>query len=258
MNIADVDKNKCTGCGACGAICPKKCIEFISDEEGFLIPKVNFSSCINCGICLKRCQTIHKPSTNKPLTVFAAQTKNFSELKNSASGGLGYLLSKFSIDKGGVAYGSGFSQNLKVKHWRATCLEELLPFNKSKYVQSDFLDVYKTIKSDCEKRIPITVVGTPCQIAGLKLFLNKDYPNLLLVDLVCHGVPSPMLFDEYIKYEQRRKKIISYNFRNKEKNTWLDAANVAIEYFDKRLQTTINNTTRKKGKYFLIQKIKYI
>ena len=222
-NINNIPLYYCTGCMACSALCPLQCISITADEEGFIIPRAEEINCTNCGICISRCPSLHDMEKNAPLHVFAFQAKDRTVARSSSSGGAAALITEEILRGHGTVYGCIMDEMLKVRHIRITHMEERQRLVGSKYVQSDFSEVYRTIKQDCESGSPTCVFGTPCQIAGVRSFLSQDYANLLLVDLICHGVPSQWLFDEYLKWKAKHMKgerIISYKFRDKTKYDW--------------------------------------
>lgn len=223
MNIDAIPHTSCTGCMVCTAICPLHCISIAADEEGFLIPHADETKCTNCGLCVSRCPSQRDTEKSTPLHVFAFQAKDKTVARSSSSGGAAALITDEILGDDGVVYGCTMDENLKVRHIRITRSEERQCLTGSKYVQSDFSEVYRTIKQDCTSGKLVCVIGTPCQIARIRTFLSKDYTNLLLVDLICHGVPSQWLFDEYLKWKAKQMKgerVLSYTFRDKTKYDW--------------------------------------
>ena len=221
MNILNI-KN-CTGCMLCEKLCPHNCIYRSVNEEGFIYPKVDILQCIDCGICYKKCPANNDVELEKVKRVYAAQRKNKDSLKQSSSGGIAALLSEYVIENGGVVYGCIFDKNLKALHIRCTDKKELEELKGSKYVQSDFSSVYKTIAEDCKSGKIVLIIGTPCQCAAVKKLLGNKYNNFILVDLICHGVPSPDLFKKYLFWKSDKMgggPILKYNFRDKEKYDW--------------------------------------
>lgn len=215
------DKELCSGCTACKNICPKDAIEMVRDEEGFLYPKVNKEKCIDCGLCKKTCPIINKQLHNEYKSkAYIYQNKNEEVRKNSTSGGFYSALGEYVINNGGVVFGAAFDENFIVNHESANTIEELSKFRKSKYVQSNLNETFKDVKKYLTEGKLVCYSGTPCQIAGLKSFLKKDYDNLILMDLMCHSVPSPLYFEKYKEYilkKMNAKKIISIDFRDKSK-----------------------------------------
>lgn len=168
------------------------------DEEGFLYPKVEQSVCIDCGLCENVCPVINPDEPRQPLKVFAAKNKNEEQRLRSSSGGIFILLAEYIIKQGGVVFGARFDKNWEVEHAYAETLEELKPLMRSKYVQSRIGNTYKEAEQFLKLGKKVMFVGTPCQIAGLKKFLRKEYGNLLAVDFICHGVPSPGVWRRYL------------------------------------------------------------
>jgi NAD-dependent dihydropyrimidine dehydrogenase PreA subunit len=191
-------KEYCCGCGACVEICPRHCISFHNDKEGFKYPRVNIVECIDCHLCEKVCPVTNQADPQKPLSVYAAKNTNEEELLRSSSGGIFILLAKLVLHHGGVVFGAKFDKNWDVIHAYAETEEEAQAFMGSKYVQSHIGNTYSQAKNFLKQGRKVLFSGTPCQIAGLKRFLGKDYDNLLTVDVICHGVPSPKVWQRYL------------------------------------------------------------
>ena len=212
------DKTKCCGCTACANICPKYCITMQADKEGFLYPTVDIEKCVDCGLCEKVCPILHttKKNITKPKT-YAIQLKNSKQLKESASGGAYSALSKVILKQDGIVWGAAYDESFNVIHTYADSDEKCKKFQGSKYVQSNLGISFTQVKQMLDSGILTCYSGTPCQIAGLKNFLKKDYDNLVTVDLVCAGVPSPKLWRSYLdmQEEQFDSKIKYANFRYK-------------------------------------------
>lgn len=209
-------KEDCCGCSACAQICPRSCISMIPDNEGFLYPHVDSSICVNCGLCEKVCNIQHPRDERKPLNVLAAINNDEDVRMKSSSGGIFHLLAESVIRKGGVVFGARFDKNWHVVFDYAETLAEVEPFMGSKYVQAQIGSAYKTAKRFLEEGRSVLFSGTPCQIAGLHQYLRKDYPNLLSVDFVCHGVPSPKVWDKYLNgIHHELQNIGGIEFRNK-------------------------------------------
>lgn len=217
--IVITDRNKCSGCGACVQICPKNCISFQSDNEGFLYPFVDQTECINCNLCVKVCQyqsdSEIETETIKPLNVYAAFNKDNSIRNESSSGGIFTLLAEYILDKGGYVFGAAFDNDWSVKHISINKKEDLYRLRGSKYVQSRTENTYKEVLSYLKEDIWVLYSGTPCQVLGLKKFLKKDYPKLVTVDVVCHGVPSPLVWKRYLSEITGNTQIKNITFRNK-------------------------------------------
>jgi coenzyme F420-reducing hydrogenase beta subunit len=210
------DKAKCCGCTACVSICPKNCIEMESDFEGFLYPKVNEDICIDCGMCERVCPILNKKEACKfALQSYVVRTKEYSVLLASTSGGFITPLAEWVVNCGGVMCGAVYDNNFYVSH--EIIGEGYSRLQGSKYVQSNLNDCFLHIKEHLEYNQMVCFIGTTCQVYGLKSYLGKDYINLLTVDLVCHGVPSPKLWDKYLEFQKNkyRSDITEVSFRNK-------------------------------------------
>lgn len=201
------EKRDCCGCSACVQRCPKHCISLREDTEGFLYPHVDASKCIDCGLCEQVCPMLHQPvAERKPLAVYAAKNKNEEVRQASSSGGIFTALAEEIIREGGVVFGACFSADWEVVHDYTETVDGLARFRGSKYVQSRMGDSYMQAEAFLKAGRKVLFSGTPCQIAGLKKFLRKDYANLLAVDVICHGVPSPGVWREYLKEEIARQR----------------------------------------------------
>lgn len=222
----------CTGCETCANICPKNCISMQRDEEGFAYPKINHEICISCGKCDKICPVLNfKPvMPDKLPEVFVAIHPDEKIRRHSSSGGTFTALSELILNTGGIIFGAGFDENWHVVHTSAENFNELENLRGSKYVQSQIGDVYKRVKIELEKGRRVLFSGTPCQCAGLKNFLGKDYDNLLTVDIICHGVPSPKLWESYIEYRAQGHDIARVNFRSK-RHGWM-GLHLELNFYD--------------------------
>ncbi len=199
-------KEDCVGCGACVQRCPKMCIEMREDEQGFLYPKVNLNLCIDCQLCERVCPVINQAEPRNPQHVYAAKNTDEAVRFASSSGGLFFALAKRVIERGGVVFGARFNDDWEVVHGYSETLDGIKAFQGSKYVQSRIGDSYRQAESFLKVGRMVMFTGTPCQLAGLRLFLRKDYgEQLLAVDVVCHGVPSPLVWQEYLRYITRPK-----------------------------------------------------
>lgn len=195
------DKKLCCGCQACVQACPRKCISFLMDKEGFFYPKVDKSLCIDCHLCEKVCPVSNNENPKEPQKVIAAYNMNSVERSKSSSGGIFILLAKKIIAENGVVFGAIFDKTWNVKHVYTETLDGIYPMLQSKYVQSNIGDSYVKVKNFLKQGRKVLFCGTPCQVLGLKKFLRKEYGNLFTVDFLCHGVPSPGVWRMYVDRE---------------------------------------------------------
>lgn len=243
--ISVKDKSLCTGCFACKNICPKNSIDMRIDDEGFLYPAVDGRTCINCSVCEKICPVINETETLSKKICYAAYSKDQKVRKNSSSGGIFTALALHFINTGGYVFGAAFDGVSNVKHICINNSTDIEKLRTSKYIQSETGDSFTAAKALLDKGKTVLFTGTPCQIAGLKSFLGKDYSNLYTQDIVCHGVPSNLVWQKYIKKKQKqyREKIKSVNFRNKEFG-WKDFS-VCYEF-----ETKSENTVHRNDLFF--------
>lgn len=195
------NKQDCCGCSACVQRCPKQCISLHEDEEGFLYPKVDQETCIDCGLCEKVCPVLCQAEERVPLEVFAAKNPNEKIRRESSSGGVFTQLAEQTIEAGGVVFGVKWNEHFEAVHAYTETKDGLATFRGSKYVQSRVGETFKQAEQFLKQGRQVLFSGTPCQIAALKLFLRKDYENLLAVDFICHGTPSPGVFRWYLSEE---------------------------------------------------------
>jgi len=212
------DKKDCCGCSTCVQKCPKQCISLREDNEGFLYPVVDKEICIDCGLCEKVCPVLHQGEPHKPLKVYAAKNQDEEIRRQSSSGGIFTLLAERTIQEGGVVFGARFDEHWEVRHDYTETVEGLAAFRGSKYVQSRMEDNYRKAEVFLKQGRKVLFSGTPCQIAGLKCFLRKEYENLLAVDFVCHGIPSPGVWRRYLE------ETVTYLMNNNSLNScsWKD------------------------------------
>lgn len=222
-------KEDCCGCGACVQKCPRACIVLSEDEEGFLYPSVRDTDCIDCGLCEKVCPVLNINESSLPKSVFAAKNLNDEERINSSSGGIFVKLAETVLSQNGVVFGAAFDSNWEVKHTYTDAVTGLNTLMKSKYVQSEIGNTFLLSEKFLKEGRLVLFVGTPCQIAGLKSFLQKDYANLLCVDCLCHGVPSPGVWRRYLNewlikksHEQGTCELVvkDVDFRYKISSSW--------------------------------------
>ncbi len=191
---------KCTGCEACVSVCPKGCISMQMDYNGFMYPSINYETCINCGSCDRICPSINRNECNTPLETFVGYNQNEQLRKQSSSGGIFALLAERTIAAKGVVFGAKLEKDLlSVTTDYCENTNDLMPFLESKYVQSRINQSYEKAKRFLNDGREVLFTGTPCQISALKRFLGKDFSNLTTVDVVCHGVPSPGIWEKYVR-----------------------------------------------------------
>jgi len=231
-------KRKCTGCGACTNVCPTAAITMRADSEGFSYPLIDDGKCIDCEKCKNICPTRKE---NQAEWSLASKKESYLCYINdeqarlaSSSGGVFYALAMACVRSGGVVFGVKFDKEWKAVHAEALDTAEVARFQVSKYVQSDIGDTYKKAKAYLEEGKKVLFSGAPCQIAGLKKFLGRDYENLTTCDFICHGVPSPGVWQSYVKYreEQAGAKAVQVQFRDKTEG-WLESS-VSLFFFQNK------------------------
>ena len=217
-------KNECTGCTACMSACPVNAITMKADNTGFLFPIIDENVCVKCGICSKVCPVINSVVKEKEFypKAYIVQNKDDKVRFQSTSGGFFSLIAEEIIKLGGVVFGASYDKNFVVCHSYVTKVEDLSKFRNSKYVQSEVRNTYFETKMFLKNQRLVCYSGTPCQIAGLLNYLGEKYDNLVTIDLVCHSVPSPLIFKKYIEYQSKkygipdtivfRDKTLGYSF----------------------------------------------
>lgn len=218
--LPDID---CVGCGACANACPENCLNMVADKDGFLHPEIQRDNCVKCGACEKVCPVTNRtPKEKESLQTYAAYSKYDNVRVSSSSGGLFYTVAKYIIENSGIVYGAAFDENLHLSHKGMDSVEDLYLLQGSKYIQSETKLCFREIKEQLATNRPVLFCGTPCQVEGLLCYLKKPYENLFTIDFICHGVPSPKAWEEYIKYQEKAFSAKAYSayFRDKS-NGWL-------------------------------------
>lgn len=226
MAININNPSDCCGCTACAAVCPAEAISMQPDIMGFLYPVVNIEKCVDCGKCEKVCafnDSYDKSGSLASPMAFGARHKNMDEVATSRSGAAFIALSDVILNSGGVVYGAGYVDHFRVAHKRATTRQQRDEFKGSKYVQSDLHGIFRMVKNDLQNGLIVMFSGTPCQTAGLASYIGTRLrENLFLVDIICHGVPSPYIWRDFLAYieKKQRNKVIWVDFRDKEMFGW--------------------------------------
>ena len=222
------DPGKCCGCRTCEHVCPKSAITMKEDAHGFLYPQIDHDKCIDCGLCLKKCAFQSGYPQRKefePVYGYAARHKNQDIMMGSRSGGAFTAISDRILEQGGVIYGAGYDEKkkyFKVIHKAAVTAEQRDEFRGSKYVQSDLGNVFVQLKDNLESGKWVLFSGTGCQVGALHKYLGKEYDRLITVDIVCHGVPSPKFWSDFLRMRERDEggHITGADFRDKKKFGW--------------------------------------
>ena len=208
--------NDCTGCAACVGVCPVNCITMEADEEGFRYPKIDLDKCIHCNKCRKLCEKARSEIVEqRNEKAYVSYSKNTDIRSTSSSGGIFSELANRVIDLGGSVYGVGFTENWYVTHQCAESKSEVEKLRGSKYVQSEMDSCFVEIRDKLEQDKLVYFSGTPCQVDGLLTFLKKEYDNLITQDIICHGVPSPDVWKEYVNIRSKGEPISRISFRDK-------------------------------------------
>lgn len=238
-SVENIELNKCTGCASCMNVCPKGAISMKINKEGFKYPSIDKEKCTNCGLCKKTCPQLNKIKFNSE-TAYACYNKNKEQLLNSSSGGIFILLANNIIENNGIVIGAGFDNDKNLKHLVCKNKKDLIKLQGSKYLQSEINDTYKIAKEYLEDNKEVLFTGTPCQIAGLKLYLKKDYETLYTQDIVCHGCPSPKIFKMYLA--SFKNSVSNINFRNKPTG-WIDY-NVTLTFDNLKFYNKSHNVDK--------------
>ncbi len=219
--IQILDKKDCCGCNACVQRCPKQCIKMQPDNEGFQYPLVDTTLCIDCKLCEKVCPIINDSTPQQPLKVYAAYNTDEEVRLQSSSGGIYTLLAVATIKDGGVVFGVKFNEEWIPEFGYTETMEGIAPFRGSKYIQAIVGNAYKQAEDFLKNGRKVLFCGTPCQVSGLNKFLRKEYDNLLTVDIICHGVPSPKVWNMYLR--EKCYRLMNVNDGSNSKSTGFDS-----------------------------------
>lgn len=244
MNVNSIDINKCLSCGVCKVVCPKQAITLKENKNGWIYPEIDEEICIQCGICYKKCPNNINIVCNKPISCYASAIKDENGILESASGGIFSIIAESFLRNNGVVYGAAlfFRDNeIVVEHIRVNDEKNLIKIKGSKYVQSDISNALTNVEKDLKENRKVLFSGTPCQIASLKSFLNKDYSNLFTIDVICHGTPSYSFFHSYLKFleQQNNASIIDYKFRDKKRGWGLSGSYIIEKNNKKKIKRVI-------------------
>ena len=238
----------CTGCTACAIICPKGCIKMKENIEGFLYPEIDRNQCVECRQCEKVCPLITslERADEEQTEAVAAFSKDENVRMNSSSGGVFSEFAEKILEKNGVVYGAAYDEKYDVKHIRIENIQDMVQIRGAKYSQSMLGNTFSKVKEDLMQGKQVLFSGTPCQIAGLKSFLQKDYSNLLCIDFVCHGIPSPLIWRKYVEYRRKKDGSVTFpkkiNLRSKESGWSKWGYSTEFEYSDiKKYQVKWDN-----------------
>lgn len=238
MKLCNIQE--CTGCLSCVNACRNNAIELTSDSYGFYYPLINSDNCIECGLCAKSCPSLNAVEKHNPIKVYSGWSVNEDVRMNSSSGGAFTEIARFALAKGGVVFGCMLNDKFKAVHGYIENDADLEKLQRSKYVQSYIGSSYKRAKEFLDSGRVVLFSGTPCQIAGLLMFLHKDYPNLYTVDLICHGVPSPAMWEDYKTFIEKENDFVIDKIRFREKSvSWI--------YF--RMKIEGKKANQEKGSY---------
>lgn len=242
------NKEDCCGCYACYNICPKQCITMKTDNEGFWYPNIDKNECINCNLCEKVCPILNsvKRSDSKKIA-YASMNKDEQVRIKSSSGGIFSILAEYIIKNNGVVYGAGFDEDFNINHKRILVSTDLDLLRGSKYVQSSIGNIYRQVKNDLDSNKSVLFTGTPCQVEGLRSYLKKEYINLITMDFICHGVPSPLVWKKYLEEMKKSKQenIKNIYFRNKDIGWKIFSLKIIFD--EKIYSNTLNNDLFMKG-----------
>jgi coenzyme F420-reducing hydrogenase beta subunit len=221
----------CTGCCGCANICPQQCISMVSDAEGFWYPQVDYDRCIACSKCVNHCAPLHVTRVENEPRAIACFNNNESARVRSSSGGIFPLVAEYVLEGNGLVYGVGLDDHFRAVH---SCVEDISSLEDlygSKYVQSNIGITYRHVEEQLKQGRKVLFSGTPCQVSGLKHYLGKEYSGLFTADIICHGVPSPKVWQKYLSYreQQAASRVIKVSFREKTQGWRLYSMEVSFD-----------------------------
>ncbi len=232
QTIAQIAADRCCGCGACGNKCPKDAIRMELNEEGFYFPQIDERLCVQCGLCLQACPVNRQPSSENFITPECYAVMASDKIRGqSSSGGVFSLLANWALEQGGCVVGAAYTDDCYgVEHLLIDREDQLPKLRGSKYVQSDTALIYRQVKAELERGRVVLFTGTPCHVAAVYAYLGKSYSNLYTVEIVCHGVPAPELFKQFVKEQEASfgSKAIAVNMRDKSIASWDPALSITF------------------------------
>lgn len=214
-----IERDKCCGCHACANACPMDAISMEEDGEGFLYPRIDAERCVDCGRCREVCPALQPPKPNKYELAYACYAADSGIRMTASSGGVFSLLADEMLSRGGVVCGAAFDKEMAVQHVVTDEPEQAETIRGTKYVQSDMGKSFRLVEAALKSGREVLFSGTPCQVAGLKKYLGDEDENLLTVDLICHGVPAPGVWRDYLKTLGGEDPVTTVNFRKKDEST---------------------------------------
>lgn len=213
------DKNSCTGCGTCAASCHLNCITMQTDQEGFRYPEINTSCCVSCRKCEAACPVLNKFPAQEVHQAYGVKHKDDHIRNGSSSGGVFPALASFALNNGGAVCGAVYTDTFNVEHRLIEDVSEIPKMQGAKYTQSCTEHLFRQMRNILEEGRWLLFIGTPCQTAGFRKYLGKKYDKLILVDMICHGVPSPVAWKKYLEHriekDSKNSGIAAINQRDK-------------------------------------------
>lgn len=254
MIVNICNKSLCSGCGACEKKCPKNAITMVRDKYGYVFPQILSELCVECGMCIKTCPNNNPVKPCECKNVYAAVSTS-TDIKQSSSGGIFCALAKFIIEQGGIVCGAAFVEeclSVKVEHIIIENVEMLYKIAGSKYVESSIINILEPLKKQLDQGRIVLFGGTPCQIAGIKNYLGRNYDNLVTCDLICHGVPNVKMLQDYLSMLTKNRKIIDINFRDKSLNNTVSGFGILKYTYKSRFKTIYRRLFHSQSSYYTL------